>query len=226
MQKKISKVEVSALFWKDLDDWRRHPEYAKIRANIAGLVERVLRGEPGGDVGFTGLSAWDGVKHMHVGQKLIVFTAYPKDDTLRICALKKHDFYGFKRERKSMAANAARVILRAAAAVPKPFPDWNKISWKDPSEVIDHPELAEMSRDALDALYQDIAEEGDTFKKLRRATEGMTEKNAARVADAWLEDLLRAENAVQAAILKRARHRHLSTPKETFTSWADITPEP
>lgn len=219
MQKKISKVEVSALFWKDLDDWRRHPEYAKIRANIAGLVERVLRGEPGGDVGFTGLSAWEGVKHMHVGQKLIVFTAYPQDDTLRICALKKHDFYGFKRERKSMAANAASVVLRAAMSPAKTFPDWGKVSWKDPADILSHPELMEHSRDALDTLYQEIVEEGDSFARLRRATDGMSETNANRIAEAWLEDLLRAEEKVQTVILARARHRHAHTPAEAFTRW-------
>lgn len=223
--RKITKVEVSALFWRDLDDWRKHAEYHKIRGAIGDMVERVMRGEPGGDLPFQGLSTWGGVRHMHVGAKLVVFTAYPDNDTLRICALKKHDFYGFKRERKSMAVNAAHVILRAALAEPKPFPDWGRFTWKDPSEVPDHPELKEMSREALDALYQDVVREGEDFGKLRKATEGMTDKNASRIADAWLEDLLKAENAVQSAILERARYRHDHTPTELFERWSE-TPVP
>lgn len=222
-QRRITKVEASPLFWKDLADWRKHPEYVKIRGNIGGMVARLMRGEPGGDVGFQGLHLWDGIKHLHVGAKLVVFTAYPQEDTLRICALKKHDFYGFKKERKSLAGNAASVVHRAAAASAKPFPDWGRISWKDPAEIIDHPELLEISRESLDRLYQEIAQEGDDFVLLNRATAGMSDKNASRVADAWLTDLLRAEAAVQEALLVRDRHRHDHSPAEIFTGWR---PEP
>lgn len=216
----IRKVEVSSLFWKDLNDWRKHPEYAKIRANIGAMVSSVMRGEPGGDISFRGLDAWEGVRHLHVGSKLILFTAYPDDETLRICALKKHDFYGFKRERKSMANNAANVVLRAAFAASQPFPDWGKINWRDPAEILTHPELREISREALDSLYQELAQEGEDFVRLRKATEGMTDRNAARVADAWLDDLLTAEAAVQSVILERARYRHAHTPSELLTTWS------
>lgn len=223
-QRVIRKVEVSSLFWKDLDDWRRHPDYAKIRGNIGAMVAAVMRGEPGGDLPFRGLDAWEGVRHLHVGSKLVLFTAYPDEETVRICALKKHDFYGFKRERKSMANNAANVVLRAALSAAQPFPDWGRITWRDPSEIPDHPELREVSREALDSLYQELAQEGEDFSRLRKATEGMTAKNASRVADAWLEDLLVAEAAVQTIILERARYRHAHTPPEIFTVWQDPVP--
>ncbi len=224
-QRIIKKVEVSPLFWKDLSDWRKNPDYAKVRGNIGAMIGKVMRGEPGGEAPFRGNDAWEDVRHIHVGAKLVLFATYPDEETIRICALKKHDFYGFKRERKSMATNAANVILRAAMAETKPFPDWGKITWKDPAELLDHPELPELSREALDALYQDLAQEGEDFTRLRRATEGMTDRNASRVADAWLDDLLKAEARVQDVILARARHRHDHSPAELFTRWEE-SPEP
>lgn len=224
MPAKIKKIEVSPLFWKDLADWRKLPEYPKIRANIGAFVAAITRGESGGEMGFRGVKMWEDIKHLHVGSKLVLFTKTTDEDTIRICALKKHDFYGFKRERKSMAGNAVGVILRAAVADPKPSPDWGKISWSDPSDIHAHPELRELSRDALDALYQEVAEEGETFEKLDRATSGMSEKNALRVADAWLGDLLRAEKEIQDAILFRARLRNDRTPASTFTSWVPAEP--
>lgn len=218
-QRQVKKIEVSALFWKDLDSWRKHPDYQKIRANIGDFVNKVMRGQPGGDVNFKGNPLWEDVRHLHVGSKLIAFMRYTDDDTLRICALKKHDFYGFKNERKSMAGNAARVILNASVSASRAFPDWGKLTWKDPSELHNHPEIREMSREALDTLYQDIAEEGETFARLEKATEGMSEKNADRIADSWLADLLVAEQQVQEVILMRARYRHDHTPAKIFTDW-------
>lgn len=225
-QRIIKRVEVSSLFWKDLGDWRKHPEYPKIRASIGQFVANVMRGEPGGDISFAGLNSWDGVRHLHVPAKLILFTAYPDDSTVRICALKKHDFYGFKRERKSMSHNAVRVVHRAREAPAQPFPNWNQIIWRDPAEVPGHPELRELSRESLDALYQQIAQESEDFALLRRATDGMSERNAARIADAWLDDLLTAEAAVQEMILERARYRHGHTPPEVMTSWVPETEPP
>ena len=218
-QRKIKKVEVSKLFWRDLDDWRKHPEYHKIRSHIGKMVEKVMNGDPGGDVPFMGNPVWEDIRHIHVGQKLVMFTRYTDDETLRICALKKHDFYGFRRERKNQASNAAQVILRAAMAAASPFPEWGKISWKDPSEIPDHPELKELSRDSLDKLYQEIMEEGEEFTRLRTAISGMSDKNAERISDGWLEDLLKAESAVQEMILTKARHRKDNTPPDIFTAW-------
>lgn len=219
-QRTIRRVEVSSLFWRDLDDWRRHPDYDRIRADVAGMVGRMMRGEPAGDAPFRGASFWGGVRHMHVAAKLIVFLTYPDEETVRLCAIKKHDFYGFRSERKSLAANAASVVLRSALSEPQPYPDWGRLSWRDPADILTSAELRELSRDALDALYREVVEEGESFGRLRRATEGMTDRNAARVADAWIEDLLRAEAAVQAVILERASHRHAHTPPEVLTGWA------
>lgn len=219
MQRKIKKVEVSSLFWNDLSDWRKHPGYPKIRADIGGMVSKMMRGEFAGDSPFRN-KVWEDVRHLHVSSKLIVFLTYPDEETVKICALKKHDFYGFKNNRSNIERNSASVILRSAIAQSKPFPDWGRMSWRDPSEILDHPELLEMSREALDTLYQEICQEGEDFLKLRKATEGMTDKNASRIADAWLEDLMRAEGVVQDAILKKARYRHEHTPEDLLTQWS------
>lgn len=214
----ITKVEVSKLFWKDLAKWRSHKDYWTIRRQIGEMVGKVAAGEPGGDNPFSG-KLWTGIRHMHVAAKLIVFSTYTDDETLRICALKKHDFYGFKRERKSLAENAAQKIRTAADSPAVASPGWSTIKWADPGEIPGHPELPECSREALDDLYQEILEEADTLERLERQIGTLSARTGQRVAEAWIESLIEAQEAVEAQILKAARRQPDSLPALEFERW-------
>lgn len=217
---KVTKIEVSSLFWRDLAEWRTHKEYFSVRARIAELVLRAGAGDPAGDVPFTGRKeVWDGIGHAHVGNKLTLFTTRPDGDTLRLCAVKKHDFYGFRSERKGRANDAARRIHNASVSPHDPSPGWSGLRWRDPSEVASHPELRELSDTGLRGLYQEILEEADRFDRLAQAVIGLSPRMRGAVEEAWVISLIEAKDAVEAEILRSARPPRPHIEPAAFEGW-------
>ncbi|PTX52308.1 hypothetical protein IQ03_01098 [Gemmobacter caeni] len=217
---KVTKIEVSSLFWRDLAEWRTHKEYFSVRARIAELVLRAGAGDPAGDVPFTGRKeVWDGIGHAHVGNKLTLFTTRPDGDTLRLCAVKKHDFYGFRSERKGRANDAARRIHNASVSPHDPSPGWSGLRWRDPSEVASHPELRELSDAGLRGLYQEILEEADRFDRLGQAVSGLSPRMRGAVEEAWVTSLIEAKDAVEAEILRSARPPRPHIEPAAFEGW-------
>lgn len=221
--RKITKVEISPLFWKDLAEWRTHRDYRLIRRHIAEMVGRLSRGESGGDLPMKNKVVWGGIRHMHVPASLVVFTSYPDPDTVRICALKKHDWYGYGSQRTNIEATAGKKLRNAAEKPAVRSPEWSSLKWADPSEIAGHPELSEMARDGLDRLYREIMDEMDTFSRLGARIETCHRKEAALISDRWLEDLVSAQEAVECAILTLASMRRDHLTVEEVRDWV---PEP
>lgn len=221
-KKPITKIEVAAGFWKDLEAWRRHPDYWAIRRDIARIVQRRAAGEDGGDAPFTGgKERWGGLHHAHITSKLIVFTGYPAEGTLKLCSVVKHDAYGFRQERKSMANTFASRMQRALGARPVASPDWSGLKWRDPGDIPDHPELRELSEDGLRGLYQEILDEQDSLERLQRRMGEMSGSLGDAFADAWLEALIAAQEAVQDEHLARLKPRTTSALHVAdFSSWS------
>lgn len=217
---KITKIEISALFWRDLAEWRTHKEYFSVRARIAELVLRAGAGEPAGDVPFNGRKeVWEGIGHTHVGNKLTLFTTRPDGDTIRLCAVKKHDFYGFRNERKGRANDAARKIHNASVTPHVPSPGWSGIRWRDPSEVATHPELRELSETGLRGLYQDLLTEADRFDRLAEAVKDLSPRMRGAVEEAWTSGLIDAIGAVEAEIVRTARAPRPHLDPTLFDGW-------
>lgn len=218
---KVTKIEVSALFWRDLSSWRNHASYFAVRAKIAEMVLRAARGEPAGDAPFSGRKAlWAGIGHAHVGNKLTLFTMRPEDDTLRLCALKKHDFYGFRSERRSQAETAALKIRNAADGPSEPSPGWSALKWRDPSEIPGHPELRELSHDGLRGLYAEILRESETFERLARQARELSPRMRSVLERAWLAGLIEAQSAIEIEILRMAQPVRPHVDPEVFADWS------
>jgi len=217
---KVTKIEVSSLFWRDLSEWRTHKEYFSVRSRIAELVMKAAAGEPAGDTPFNGRKAvWDGVGHAHVGNKLTLFTTRPDGETLRLCAVKKHDFYGFRNERKGRANDAARKIHNASASPHAPSPGWSGLKWRDPSEIPSHPELAELSDKGLRALYDEVNTEAETFGRLAETVQELSPRMRAAVEEAWMSGLVDALDAIETAIIRSARRPKAHIEPDRFEGW-------
>lgn len=222
-RKPIKRVEVAGSFWKDLAAWRRHPDYDQIRRDIARLVLRRAQGADGGDAPFTGGDRWAGIFHAHISSKLIVFTGYPEEGVLKLCALVKHDAYGFRNERKSLAANFAARMHRLVDAPAVPRPDWGTLKWRDPGDIPTHPELREMSRDGLEALLNEVLDEQESFEILQRRSAEMSPPVAAAFEGAWVDALVEAQRVLEELIIERVRPAAPHLDPRSFEVWA---PEP
>lgn len=217
---KVTKIEVSSLFWRDLSEWRTHKEYFSVRSRIAELVMKAAAGEPAGDAPFNGRKAvWEGIGHAHVGNKLTLFTTRPEGDTLRLCAVKKHDFYGFRNERKGRANDAARKIHNASVSPHAPSPGWSGLKWRDPSEIPSHPELKELSDAGLRSLYDEVTTEADEFAKLAEAVRELSPRMRAAVEEAWVAGLLDAVDAIETEIVRTARRPKPFLEPDRFEGW-------
>jgi hypothetical protein len=220
MNRTIAKVEVSGLFWKDLSKLRNTSDYWSIRKNIGQFVLRLGQGEPGGEKGFRN-SVWGDAKHVHVGSNAILFNTFPESDTLKLCALRNHAFYNFKGGRKNQDGPAAAKVATAAGGPSLSSPGWPQLRWSDPAEIAGHPEFAELSREGIEAVYRDVLDEGQDLTRLTRQIDGMSDRNAARVADGWLNSLIDAEAACEKQLLAIARRRPDFMKVAQFESWLE-----
>lgn len=217
---RVTKIEVSSLFWRDLSEWRTHKEYFPVRSRIAEMVMRAAAGGPAGDTPFNGRKAvWDGIGHAHVGNKLTLFTTRPDGETLRLCAVKKHDFYGFRTERKGRAIDAARKVHNASVSPHAPSPGWSGLKWRDPSEILSHPELRELSGAGLRDLYQEILDETDRFDRLGEAVKELSPRMRAAVEEAWITSLIEARDKVETEIVRTARSPKPYLEPVVFEGW-------
>ena len=218
----IDKIEVSDLFWKDLGLWRGHGDYFAIRKSIAEMVLLASSGTLAGDKAFTGGRAvWSGIRHKHLPAKLICFTMYPHDHTMRLCAVKKHDFYGVRNERRSRVDDAAHKIRGAAERPAARSPHWAGLRWEHPAELVVHPELPELSADALTRLHADIIAEQDGLVRLERRIEamGLSGERELEFMDAWMSGLCDAQVRVEESLIALATRLPDYLEPEAFEPW-------
>ena len=219
-QPPIKKVEFSKFFWKNMSDWRQHPDILNIRKNMADVVQKRARGEFGGDVAFKGGNHLDGILHCHVGNKLTLFTAYPEPGVMRLVALTKHDFYGFGKERARAVTSAVTKLRNAIAAESVVSPEWGNFSWSKPSDIAGHPEIRELSIGRLSVLSDELMEEAEDFTKFRRACKGMSDSIVAEAFDSWCDDLIVAQDIVSNTLLELSQNRKAYLKPEDLAHWS------
>lgn len=219
---RVTKVSVAPLFWADLRDWRRSPDYAKLRSSIARFVQLNAQGLPAGDQPFIGNKAvWKGISHAHVGFKLTLFVTRPAPDEVRLCCVKKHSFYGYGSERKSQKTHAPKIVGSAAEAEHQSRPNWPSLKWKEPADILVHPELRELSDKGLSDLCQEIEHEMDTLERFERSMQGsgLSLRLQDKILDAWAHDLKSSLSSVDTQIALNARRQKPYLVPESQDVW-------
>lgn len=218
--RKITKINGSKLFWKELGALRNHPDYWVIRANIKNIIQVMERGESPGDRGFRSPDM-EGLRHIRVASKLWLFFGHQEEGEVKLVTVGKHDIYGFGNERSNIKASTSKRLQNALHGPNVRSPEWKSIKWVEPSDVMNHPELLELSREGLEALYNELLEEADTLERLEQATKSLSKRSADRVGYGWLDDLDEVIHFVEATLVKSARKKvPYLTPKD-FENWGD-----
>lgn len=217
----ISRVEVSQKFWEDLGKWRKNKAYPQIRRKVAEFIERAASGEVTGEASLKN-KVWAGVRYCKIDRNVALFTMRPEPGVIRLCALEDHGYYGFGGLNTSRETGNANRLRLAAEKPSQPSPQWQSLSWTHPSEIGMHPELPELSRDALDSLYREVLDEAETLFRLREAMTGMSDKQADAFADRWFQGIEDAQQIVEASILDLSSRRVNHLAPQAFKPWLKV----
>jgi len=221
MSRRISSIEASDIFWDDLKSLRKESWYADLRRSIARFVTDIANGHPVRERGFTN-PRLKGVMHVSLPRDMRLFHVYPEDDTLRLCLVVDHKVYGFNGKNKGREGKTADRVWRAAEGEPVRSPFWEDIKWRRPCDLIGNPELHEMSFAGLHGLADDLDEEADSLRRLRKeARVSETSQIPCDVIDGWLEDLISAQDSVFETIECLVRERRQALRVDDFENWME-----
>lgn len=221
MTRQIDVIEASDIFWSDLRVLRKESWYPEIRRSIAKFVTDMANGNTVKERGFSN-SRLKGVMHVSLPKDMRLFHVYPENTTLRLCIVANHKVYGFKGKNKARENATADRIWRAAESDHARSPMWDIIKWRRPSDLINNPELHEMSVEGLNTLSEELnleVVELSRLKRLMRKTE--VDSIPSDVLDAWFEDLVTAQEYVFETIESHLKERRQSLRVNDFEGWME-----
>jgi hypothetical protein len=222
MNRKIKAVETSDIFWNDLKGLRKESWYADIRKSIAKFVTDLAKGLPVRERGFSNPNL-KGVMHVGLPKDMRLFHVYPDDSVLRLCLVADHRVYGFKGKNKSKEASTANRVWRSAEGEVVQSPKWDDIKWKNPADLVDNPELNEMSIKGLHDINVSLNAEIDDFQLLIRFAKVPTVNEVPdKVLGPWLEDLVSAQESVIDAMDLVCKRRRKPLVIEDFQCWMEL----
>jgi hypothetical protein len=113
-----------------------------------------------------------------------------------------HHDYGFNNKGTNAGQVMANRIDQAIARGHVASPDWDTIKWSTPMELLDHPELAELSLAALGRVHTAVQVEAETFELLLRV-EGKERSQMPEVYTPWFEALDALNDKIEAIVNTR-----------------------
>jgi len=211
----IKRVVFTELFWATLEPLRTHPRYLSIRNQIDEMLYRRSLGPSrmnGRDKPFSATGDLAGIWHWPCSRNPDVVLFYTVDgDTVTLAMMGSHHDYAHSGKNRSASGRTARRIHSAVATGHVATPNWKSLYWKVPADVVNHPYLHEMSKDAAVGILEALDRELDNAAIYRRETGREILDEPEEVFDAWLEAVSRARAAVVEAM-----QRNLSTPELTL----------
>jgi mRNA-degrading endonuclease YafQ of YafQ-DinJ toxin-antitoxin module len=216
----IKYVITTALFWKTLAEYRRHGNYLTLRDKIDETVyhkaqdrhHRTQRDKP-----FDATSKLRDIWHTHLSKEFdaVLFYTVAGDD-LTLAMIGNHGDYPNAGKGKSKEAPFAARIWNAVGEGHVPSPEWQKIRWSHPAELLGHRDLPEMDPRVVDALRSEIREEIQSFARFEKLTglDHLDDDNIGEVL-AYLDTLEKVDNELAHAAMNA---------KLSFEKHADRTP--
>jgi hypothetical protein len=200
----IERVVFSDLFWKTLEGLRGHSRYPAIRAQIDELVASKMDGNQRmsqRDKPFNPKSSLAGVWHWACCRSPDIVVFYQNDgQTLTMAMVGDHHDYSFQGRGARATDRTATRIANTISNGHVSSPEWKSLSWKRPSDIVSHPDLHELSKDAMRMIASTLRQELDDGAIFERQY-GMSIFDAGSAAfDAWIEETECALEAVGSAL--------------------------
>jgi predicted DNA-binding ribbon-helix-helix protein len=222
MKRKITRIEASVTFWKDLEAVRKESWYTQLRRSIAEFVTEVADGCNAREKGFSNPKL-KGIMHVKLPKGMRLFHVYPESDLLRLCLVVDHSVYGFNGKHMGREARTADKIWRDFEVPVVHSPFWDDMKWKLPSDILSNPEISEMSNTGLNTLLAEIEDESHNFARLIRAlgVKSMDDVSEDQY-DLWAESLIEAQDLVIAKIEENVKSNRKTLELSDFHSWLEM----
>lgn len=203
MADRIERVVFPELFWRSLEHLRGHPRYPAIRSQIDELVafkkvsnQRInQRDKPfNPKLSLSGIWHWACCRNPDI---VLFYTIEAK--TMTMAMVGDHHDYQFQGRGARAQENTARRIANAIKS-PHVSPEWKSIGWKRPSDITSHPDLFELSKNALRTLDNSLRQEledGEIFKRVFGVS--IYDSNVEDF-DAWIDETTEALKTVAQAL--------------------------
>jgi len=192
------------LFWKSLEDLRGHPRYSAVRAQLNDLIaSKKISNQPVSprDKPFNPSGALAGIWHWACCRNPDIVLFYTiEEKTLTVAMVGDHHDYSFQGRGMRSAKNTASRIANAIRSPHVPSPEWKSIRWKRPADITVHPDLFELSKEALRALDHILRQElvdGEIFERVYGVS---IYDSTVQEFDAWMDETNSAVEAVSQAL--------------------------
>lgn len=212
MAKGINRVVYSALFWETLERLRGHARYPALRAQFhefLALKQETCQRVNQRDGPFNSHGPLSNIWHWACSRNPDVVLFYTiESGTLTMAMVGDHHDYTCQGRGARATERTAKRIANAVSGHHVPSPGWKSISWRRPSDIIRHPDISELSKDALQSLASSLRKELDEGCLYERLF-GVSVLDAGTEAfDAWI-----AETEAALRVVGEAMKMSPSTPE-------------
>jgi hypothetical protein len=215
MAGKIDRVVYPELFWNTVEQLRSHVRYPAIRQNLIeflafkmdGIQKMGPRDKPfNSKAPLAGIWHWECSRNPHV----ILFYTYSAG-TLTMAMLGDHHDYAFQGQRSTADERTARRIANAIEGGHVPSPMWKSLAWKRPSDITNHPDLFDLSKETVESIRQVLYRELEDGAIFERVFGVSIYENGTQAFESWIDE---TETAIFA--LNNALRHTPTTPEQVI----------
>jgi hypothetical protein len=218
----VAGVRFHDLFWRTLEPHRGQGYYPGLRDKLTWFIQRkVETTDPasGRDNYFGAIKALSGIWHFAISRTPDVVIFYTLDGGhLNLALVGSHHDYPFNGKNLGSSARTAERVHNTIAAGHVPTPGWSTLRWNDPEELLRHPDLPQLSAQALDALTSELVEEMDEGARYRKSKGIPVEDASEEEFDRYFSCLVQVREVVLELRRSRAGMRHWMAPRHDAVS--------